>query len=108
VDFGIAHIAGLAEKPGSVSRGSPEYFSPEQAQGAEPKPSDDMYSFGVILWEWLKGTRPAGNVARKSSFFGGKSEPKTSDDLAAALLDPKGDGRPTADVAARLLRSFAA
>jgi tRNA A-37 threonylcarbamoyl transferase component Bud32 len=108
VDFGIAHIAGLAEKPGSVSRGSPEYFSPEQAQGAEPKPSDDMYSFGVILWEWLKGTRPTGAIARKSSFFGGRSEPKNADDLAAALLAQKGDERPTADAAARLLRSFAA
>jgi hypothetical protein len=48
------------------------------------------------------------SVSRKSSFFGGRSEPKNAEDLAAALLAQKGDERPTADVAARLLRSFAA
>src|SRR6185369_9450202 len=49
VDFGIAHIKGVEQKPGSVSRGSPEYFSPEQARGEPPQPSDDMFSFGIIL-----------------------------------------------------------
>ncbi len=110
VDFGIAHITGMAEKPGSVSRGSPEYFSPEQAQGLPPAPSDDMYSFGVIVWEWLKGTRPsAGNAPpRRGSLFGGRSAPKTPDELAAALLDPKAAERPDAGETARLLRSFSA
>ncbi|MBV9539784.1 MAG: protein kinase, partial [Alphaproteobacteria bacterium] len=56
VDFGIAHINGIELKPGSVSRGSPEYFSPQQADGQPAKPSDDMYAFGVILWEWLRGS----------------------------------------------------
>ena len=48
VDFGIAHIAGVPQDGGSVSRGSPEYFSPEQAKGEPSTPADDMYSFGVI------------------------------------------------------------
>jgi len=108
VDFGIAHIVGLAEKPGSISRGSPEYFSPEQALGAEPKPSDDMYSFGVILWEWLKGSRPTRSMPRKISFFASHTPPKSADELASALLDPKGDARPTAAETAKLLRSFVA
>jgi tetratricopeptide (TPR) repeat protein len=109
VDFGIAHINGIAQKPGSVSRGSPEYFSPEQARGETPVPADDMYAFGVILWEWLKGMRPNSRFgpARRGSLFGGHAEAKTPDELAGDLLDPKGANRPTADQAARTLRGFA-
>ncbi|HXC53949.1 MAG TPA: serine/threonine-protein kinase [Rhizomicrobium sp.] len=110
VDFGIAHIAGLAQKPGSVSRGSPEYFSPQQARGDAPAASDDMYAFGVILWEWLHGQRPnaAFGPTRKSALFGSRAAPKTPDELVAALMDDKGAARPTAEDAARLLRGFAA
>jgi len=108
VDFGIAHMSG--GKSGEVSRGTPEYFSPEQARGEPSTPSDDMFSFGVILWEWLSGARPdaAHGPARKSSLFGGRSAPRTAEELAAALLDPKGANRPTASEAAALLRSLAA
>jgi len=109
VDFGIAHINGIAQKPGSVSRGSPEYFSPEQARGEPPAPADDMYSFGIILWEWVHGQRPnsAFGPAHKSSFFGGRTAPKTADELAGALTDPKGANRPAAEETAKLLRSLA-
>jgi len=109
VDFGIAHINGIAQKPGSVSRGSPEYFSPEQARGEPPQPFDDMYSFGIILWEWLHGLRPTSSFgpSHKTSFFGGRTPPKTPDELAGALTDPKGANRPTAEETAKLLRSFA-
>ncbi len=110
VDFGIAHVNGIEQKPGSVSRGSPEYFSPEQARGEAPVPADDMYAFGVILWEWLHGRRPNAEFApaHKTSLFGGRAAPKTPDELAGALTDPKGANRPTAAETARLLRSFAA
>ncbi len=108
VDFGIAHIKGVAQKKGSVSRGSPEYFSPEQARGEPPAPSDDMYAFGVILWEWLKGMRPNsrfGPALRSRRCSAGMRRRKTPDELAAALTDPKGAGRPTAEEAARALRA---
>jgi tetratricopeptide (TPR) repeat protein len=110
VDFGIAHIAGIAEKPGSVSRGSPGYSSPEQTRGEPPTPADDLYAFGVVLWEWLHGQRPtpADSPPRRSSLFGGRSAPRTADELAAALTAQKGADRPTAEKTARLLRSFAA
>jgi serine/threonine protein kinase len=109
VDFGIAHINGIAQKPGSVSRGSPEYFSPEQARGEPPAPADDMYSFGIILWEWVHGQRPTSSFgpSHKSSFFGGRTAPKTADELAGALTDPKGANRPAAEETAKLLRSLA-
>ena len=109
VDFGIAHITGMEQKPGSVSRGSPEYFSPEQARRDPPAPADDMYSFGVILWEWAHGQRPNASFgpAHKTSLFGGRSPPKTLDELAGALTDAKGANRPSAEETARLLRTFA-
>ncbi len=106
VDFGIAHIAGLPQKAGSVSRGSPEYFSPEQGRGETPAPSDDMYALGVILSEWLQGVRPDG-PAHRFSLFGGRAAPETPDELAAALLDRAGANRPTAEETARLLKRFA-
>jgi serine/threonine protein kinase len=110
VDFGIAHINGIEQKPGSVSRGSPEYFSPQQARGEPPAPADDMFSFGVILWEWLHGQRPnsRNGPSHKTSLFGGPTTPRTPDELAGALTDSKAENRPTADQAARLLRGFAA
>src|SRR3954452_6771316 len=52
-DFGIAR-AGVSEitQTGSVM-GTPQYLSPEQAQGVEVTPVSDLYSIGVILYEAL-------------------------------------------------------
>ncbi len=52
-DFGIAR-AGVSEitQTGSVM-GTPQYLSPEQAQGFEVTAVSDLYSIGVILYEAL-------------------------------------------------------
>jgi serine/threonine-protein kinase len=57
-DFGIAR-AGVSEitQTGSVM-GTPQYLSPEQAQGFEVTPVSDLYSIGVILYEALCGRVP--------------------------------------------------
>jgi serine/threonine protein kinase len=57
-DFGIAR-AGLSEitQTGSVM-GTPQYLSPEQAQGYEVTPVSDLYSIGVLLYEALTGRVP--------------------------------------------------
>jgi beta-lactam-binding protein with PASTA domain/predicted Ser/Thr protein kinase len=57
-DFGIAR-AGVSEitQTGSVM-GTPQYLSPEQAQGFEVTPVSDLYSIGVILYEALSGRVP--------------------------------------------------
>jgi serine/threonine-protein kinase len=57
-DFGIAR-AGISEitQTGSVM-GTPQYLSPEQAQGFEVTPVSDLYSIGVILYEALCGRVP--------------------------------------------------
>ena len=108
IDFGIAHLFGARQSDGEVSRGTPEYFSPQQAKGENATPADDMYSFGVILGEWLTGARPVRQPERGRSLFGGHAAPRTTEELVAALLSPKSADRPTAGQAAALLRSLSA
>jgi eukaryotic-like serine/threonine-protein kinase len=57
-DFGIAR-AGVSEitQTGSVM-GTPQYLSPEQAQGEDVTPVSDLYSVGVMLYEALAGRVP--------------------------------------------------
>ena len=61
-DFGIARAIGAAVEQGLTQTGAvmgtATYFSPEQAQGAQPDPRSDLYSLGVILYEMLAGVPP--------------------------------------------------
>src|SRR6056300_1225841 len=61
-DFGIARLMnGPAEanltQAGSVM-GTATYFSPEQAQGAQPDPRSDLYSLGIVMYEMVAGSVP--------------------------------------------------
>lgn len=59
MDFGIARslkAEGLTAE-GTVI-GTPEYMSPEQAEGEETDSRSDIYSLGVILFEMLTGKIP--------------------------------------------------
>jgi serine/threonine-protein kinase len=58
-DFGIARATegvGLTET-GQVM-GTPQYLSPEQAEGRQATPASDVYSLGVVAFECLAGRRP--------------------------------------------------
>ncbi len=61
LDFGIVKVAGdkaTKTKVGFIV-GTPEYMSPEQAQGkADIGPSSDVWSMGVVLFECLTGQLP--------------------------------------------------
>ncbi|MCY1053976.1 serine/threonine-protein kinase [Nannocystis sp. SCPEA4] len=64
LDFGIAKLQNPDEGVGqALTRtgmifGTPEYMSPEQAQGAPHDHRVDIYALGVILFEMLTGEAP--------------------------------------------------
>jgi len=65
LDFGLAKVTEREMRPGSVMLtqegmvfGTPEFMSPEQAQGKLLTPASDVYSLAVILYEALTGKLP--------------------------------------------------
>ena len=61
-DFGIARALNSSveqnlTQAGAVM-GTATYFSPEQAQGAQPDPRSDLYSLGIVLYEMVGGRPP--------------------------------------------------
>ena len=58
-DFGIARAAeGVALTQTGQVMGTPQYLSPEQAEGRPVTRASDVYSLGVVLFECLVGRRP--------------------------------------------------
>ena len=58
-DFGIARAAeGMSLTETGQVMGTPQYLSPEQAQGGTATSASDVYSLGVVAFECLAGRRP--------------------------------------------------
>jgi tRNA A-37 threonylcarbamoyl transferase component Bud32 len=71
LDFGIAKVLGLEEDAPRLTRtgmifGTPEYMSPEQAQGQQVDHRVDIYAVGCLLYHMLTGDVPF----RAESFMG--------------------------------------
>ena len=58
-DFGIARAAdGVGITRTGAVMGTPQYLSPEQAEGKPATPASDVYALGVVAFECLAGRRP--------------------------------------------------
>ena len=61
-DFGIARAMNAPTESNLTQAGAvmgtATYFSPEQAQGAQPDPRSDLYSLGVVMYEMIAGRPP--------------------------------------------------
>ncbi len=59
MDFGIARTLGPgADAEEGATLGTPEYMSPEQAEGRPADERSDIYGLGIVLFEMLTGTAP--------------------------------------------------
>ncbi|MBI4855007.1 MAG: SUMF1/EgtB/PvdO family nonheme iron enzyme [Acidobacteria bacterium] len=63
LDFSIAKLKVATEGPVNLTQqgmvvGTPQYMSPEQAEGQELDIRSDLYSLGVIVYEMLTGDLP--------------------------------------------------
>lgn len=129
LDFGLAKVTEKELRPGSVMLtqegmvfGTPEFMSPEQAQGQVLDQRSDIYSLAVILYEALTGKLPFD--ARSSMEYiqlhvmkppihldkrvEGKTFPATlGDAIAKALAKSPADRYQSAAEFAEALRPFA-
>jgi tetratricopeptide (TPR) repeat protein len=61
LDFGIAQSLGLLDSSAThtgLHAFTPDYASPEQIEGKPTGTATDIYSLGVLLFEWLTGRKP--------------------------------------------------
>jgi len=96
MDFGIARsLSGKSMTKAGAMIGTPEYMSPEQAEGEEVDRRSDIYSLGVILYEMVTGRLPFEGETALSVAMKHKGEipkdpkeynPQISDDLSSLIL----------------------
>ena len=122
-DFGIARAMNAPTESNLTQAGSvmgtATYFSPEQAQGAQPDPRSDLYSLGIVLYEMVAGRPPFSGENPVSIAYKQVHEmpqplnqlvadvPKSFEAIVAKLLAKKADVRyPTAEAVRDDLRRY--
>jgi tRNA A-37 threonylcarbamoyl transferase component Bud32 len=118
LDFGIARVGPRRITVVGSVLGTPEYMSPEMAQGFDVDHRADLYALGIILFEILTGTVPFYHreIARTIEMHVRAPRPTLESRrpelaglphvaaLVGALMEVDREGRPaSADVAARIL-----
>ena len=78
-DFGLAKMLedSLRLTLSGVSVGTPQYMSPEQAQGLAADQRSDIYSLGVVLYEAVTGRPPFGTASPMAVILRQINEPLT-------------------------------
>lgn len=91
IDFSIAKIKQTSDDPNltnlNVTVGTPQYLSPEQAQGSKDLDHRaDIYSLGIILYQMLTGTVPfKGKTVAMTLMQHIKATPKTLREINPTL-----------------------
>ncbi len=113
-DFGIARaVDGSSRTRTGEIFGTPQYLSPEQAQGLPTSPASDLYSLGVVAHEMLTGVRPFERTTPLATALAHVNEPPPplpdaipaplADAIVACLQKDPADRPESAAVLARLL-----
>ena len=98
LDFGLAKVTEREMRPGSMILtqegmvfGTPEFMSPEQAQGKILDARSDIYSLAVILYELLTGKLPfdARTPMEYIQFHVTKQPIRLDERVPGKLFDPK-------------------
>ncbi|MBA2955899.1 protein kinase [Nocardioides sp. MAH-18] len=88
-DFGIARTAGDAQLTRSgLVMGTPLYFSPELARGAEPTPAADVWALGVTLYTAVEGAPPFADRGNALATLGAIAEARPPHPDHAGFLAP--------------------
>ncbi len=83
-DFGIARAGKFVEAAGeqtvfdagTLGALTPSYASLEMLRGAEPRPTDDIYAFGCVVYELLTGKHPFDKKSAEVALKEGLSPPR--------------------------------
>src|SRR4051794_6700408 len=111
-DFGIARTAGDPQLTRSgLVMGTPLYFSPELARGADPTPAADVWALGATLYSAVEGEPPIADRGNALATLGAIAEGRPSHpehagfltDAIGRMLDPDPASRWTMPDAAHAL-----
>jgi len=89
MDFGISKAQDSTRTTTGVVMGTPYYMAPEQVLGRNITPLVDVYSFGVLLFELMTGTRPIVGDTVERIFYQILQEPLNIEPMRqAGIPDP--------------------
>jgi len=89
MDFGISKSQDSTRTTTGVVMGTPYYMAPEQVLGRNITPQVDVYSFGVLVFELMTGTRPIVGDTVERIFYQILQEPLNIEPMRqAGISDP--------------------
>lgn len=87
MDFGIAKTEGMQLTRAGFTLGTPYYMAPEQVLGQQVTHLVDVYSFGILLFELLTGSKPVMGETIEKIFNKILYEPLDMSPLQAGNVD---------------------